>query len=344
MAHDIDGRQGKNQLVTGGQEIFNNELVSLLLSGYANELGVPWDDFVSLGKVQDANSFSLTNLSLTSSGLINAVSVIHTKYARELWPDYSLFPITNGINIPFWNAIAEEAFWESHLENKRALLEKIFLLKNLKWSENDLILGWARRLVEYKRPMAVLENVEAIRKLAEDKNRPIKFVFSGRLHPSDIDAAHTFENFHNIINDTLNASAVFIPEYDLDTAKLLVSGCDVWLNTPKIGFEACGTSGMKAALNGVLPLSTRDGWVDEIELLDKGWGLDNDNINKSIIETLTNDILPLYYERDEKGIPQRWLRNMKNCRDLIKNEFSTTRMLRQYIEKLYLPLLSPNQK
>lgn len=331
-------------LVTGGQEIFSNDLVSLLLSSYAAEQNIPWDKFISLGKVQDANSFSLTNLSLTSAGLINAVSKIHAKYARNLWPNYSLFPITNGINIPFWNAIADEAFWESHIENKRALLEKIYHLTGKHWVETDLIIGWARRLVEYKRPMALLENVEALKELFKNTSKPFKIVFSGRLHPSDLDATKTLENFHKIIEEALPGNAVFLPEYDMDTAKLMVSGSDVWLNTPVVGFEACGTSGMKAALNGVLPLSTRDGWIDEIELLDKGWGLDNDHIGQSIIGTLKNDILPLYYNRDAKGVPQTWLRNMKNCRELIKNDFSTTRMLREYIEKLYLPLLTQNQK
>lgn len=326
-------------LVAGGQEVFNTDLVSLLLSDYAKEMGFPISTFLSLGKVQDASSFSLTYLSLNSTDLANAVSKIHAKTAKTLWPADDLIPITNGIHIPTWNTVNDDTLWQSHLENKRALIEAVHLAENQGWNETDLIVGWARRLVEYKRPMAILEDIPALKALIQDAGRPIRLVFSGSLHPSDIEGAKMLENFHNVIWKELAGYAAFISEYNLDNARLLTSGCDIWLNTPIVGFEACGTSGMKAALNGVLPLSTRDGWIDEIELLDKGWGIDNDNVNKSILGLLKNDILPLFYDRDESGTPQNWLRNMKNCRELIKTQFSATRMLREYIEKLYLPLL-----
>lgn len=327
-------------LVAGGQEIFNNELVSLLLSDYAAELGIPMQDFLSLGKVQDANSFSLTTLSLRAAGNINAVSRSHSKAAKNIWPDYSLIPITNGIYIPFWDSVVDSTLWESHVENKRILLEKIKLQKGKEWRENELIIGWARRLVEYKRPMALLEDIETLNQLLNDKDRPFKIVFSGRLHPGDTETADKLVEFHKIIEEKLGGHAVFLFEYDLNLAKILVAGCDIWANTPIVGFEACGTSGMKAALNGCLTFSTRDGWVDEVELLDKGWALDDNNINESILGTLKNNVLPLFYDRDEKGIPQKWVQNMKNSRELIINEFSTARMLREYIEKLYLPLLT----
>jgi len=327
-------------LVTGGQEIFNNDLVSLLLSDYASELSITMSQFLSLGKVQDANSFSLTQLSLRSAGITNAVSKIHSKYARDIWPDYTLQPITNGIHIPSWDAVADETMWESHLENKRALIEEIRIIKNEKWDENDFIIGWARRLVEYKRPMALFDNIVELKELLKDSTKPLRIIFSGRLHPSDIEGAKLLDRLQETIEKDLKGTAVFLPEYQLDTARLLTAGCDIWVNTPIVGFEACGTSGMKAALNGVLPVSTRDGWVDEIELLGKGWGLDNDRVTESLMTNLKDEILPLFFERDAQGIPQAWLKNMKNCRELIKNDFSATRMLKEYIENLYIPIMS----
>jgi len=112
----------------------------------------------------------------------------------------------------------------------------------------------------------------------------------------------------------------------------MTSGCDVWINTPVVGFEACGTSGMKAALNGDLPLSTRDGWVDEIEMFGVGWGLPDNDLTEQMLSTLQNQILPMYYEQNETGVPEAWVAMMRNARDLIKNEFSMTRAMREYLE------------
>jgi starch phosphorylase len=111
----------------------------------------------------------------------------------------------------------------------------------------------------------------------------------------------------------------------------MISGCDIWANTPVVGFEACGTSGIKAALNGVLPLTTRDGWVDEVELYKIGWLLDDANITEDILEKLEHEILPIYYEKDNNQIPNTWVAMMKNARSLIYNDFSMTRVLRQYL-------------
>lgn len=328
-------------LVAGGQEVFSSELLSLLLSQYASELGIPITELLNLGKVEEANSFSLTMFSLRTAKLTNAVSKLHAEKAKEIWPDFPLIPITNGIHIPSWNAIVDETkFWEAHIENKRILLQKIKPLGATSWNENDLILGWARRLVSYKRPMAILEDIAAIKEILSSTQKPVRIIFSGTLHPSDYEAAEMLGDFHNIIEKELADLALFIPEYSLDTAKSLTSACDVWINTPIVGFEACGTSGMKAALNGGLPLTTRDGWIAEIELLDIGWALDDGQVNKSFIDTLKNKIIPLYFERDETNAPRTWLRNMKYARELIKNDFSATRMLKDYIEKLYIPLLT----
>ncbi|HVZ12208.1 MAG TPA: alpha-glucan family phosphorylase [Patescibacteria group bacterium] len=327
-------------LVTGGQEIFNDDLISLLLSDFMEEMGIPANNFLSLGRIQDASSFSLTQLSFNVAGATNAVSKIHSKYAKGLWPNHPLQPITNGIHVPSWNGIKDEAFWESHIENKRALLAKIHMMKNLDWQDTDFIIAWARRLVEYKRPTAMLDDIAKLKEMLNNSDKPVRFVFSGRLHPSDTTGEEILKKVVEMIEKEVPGSAVFLPDYDLDLARLLTSGCDIWVNTPIVGFEACGTSGMKAALNGVLPVSTLDGWIAEIDLLGRGFPLDNDNITASLMGILKNEIIPLFFERDEKGVPQKWLANMKNCREMIKNDFSATRMLREYIERLYTPFIS----
>ena len=119
----------------------------------------------------------------------------------------------------------------------------------------------------------------------------------------------------------------------MDVAKKMVSGCDVWLNTPVVGYEACGTSGMKAALNGTLPCSTSDGWVGEIDLYKIGWVLNDDDLQNNILDILEYDIVPMFYQN--KPV---WHEHMHNARNLIKTKFSTTRMLGEYQERFYKPL------
>jgi starch phosphorylase len=147
------------------------------------------------------------------------------------------------------------------------------------------------------------------------------------------------ERIQKLTTAELKGIAVYLPDYRTALARLLTSGCDIWLNTPVVGFEASGTSGMKAALNGVLPVTTRDGWVDEAELYKVGWIVNSDNINRDLLDVLERDIIPFYYAQNSAGVPQEWIENMKNARALIVNQFSATRMLKDYITKFYLPML-----
>ncbi len=326
-------------LVTGADDTYNDELIALVLAKYATELGVPVNLLINAGKIPDSNSFSTTLLALRSAGKSNAVSKIHGKKAEELWPENPMIPVTNGIHISSWDAVdGASDVWKSHLENKKELLRKINLETNLTWDENALLIGWARRLVNYKRPFALFENLERLKSILENQDKPVRVVVSGTLHPSDIAAGNFFEEFRNNIGVKLKDLVVFLPGYNVELSKLMTAGTDIWLNTPIVGFEACGTSGMKAAVNGNLPVSTRDGWMDEINFLNVGWELADESINASILDTLEQKIIPLYFDRQE-NVPNGWVANMKNARELVKNQFSTTRMLKEYIEKLYLPLL-----
>ncbi len=304
-------------LVAAGREIYSNDLVALMLTGYAQELGVPVAEVVKLGLVQESSAFSMTMLSLRMSEKINAVSKLHAKKAADIWTDHPMTAVTNGIHIKSWDLVGENLI-PGHQRQKQKLI------KDFGWDPKTLVLGWARRFVEYKRPLAILENLDRLLRL------PVKIIFSGEPHESDIRGKELLQTLLDLIKTKIGHMAVYIPNYNLEIAKQMVSGCDVWLNTPIIGFEACGTSGMKAALNGTLPCSTRDGWVDEAELYKIGWLLDNDHLDKNILDILEQNIIPMYYEN-----PKLWQEHMENARDMVINQFSTTRMLREYLDKLY---------
>lgn len=327
-------------LVPAGNEVFSNDLVSAVLTRYAEELSVPVSDLVELGLVQESSIFSMTMLAFRMSAIINSVSRLHAEKAKEIWTDHPMVAVTNGIHVPTWDRIIADVsvpgiFWRIHQERKRELLDRIAEETGRKWGENELLIGWARRIVRYKRPLAILEDLRRFVDLARNAQRPIRIIFAGNPHPSDEDGQALKSELLRLVDGDLSDVAAFLPQYDLATAPALISGCDVWLNTPVVGFEACGTSGMKAALNGVLPCSTRDGWVAEAELFRVGWLLQSDRIATDILDVLERDIAPMYYERDAAGIPTIWEEHMRNARQMVLNQFSATRMLRGYIETLY---------
>ncbi len=321
-------------LVPAGNDIFSDDLVSLVFQKYAEELEVPVKTLVELGLVQESSSFSMTMLALRSAGKINAVSKLHQKKAAEIWHDHPMMAITNGIHIPTWDKVCDTTqIWTKHQENKRELLKLIETETKEVWNENTILLGWGRRIVQYKRPLALVERLKRFCELASTSDRPIRMVYTGLAHPSDEEGTTILEELQYRLSHDLKGLAVYLPNYDKDLAKILTAGCDMWVNTPVVGFEACGTSGMKAALNGALPLTTKDGWFDEVDLFKIGWLLDDANVTEDILEKLEKEILPIYYQRNEQGIPVNWVEMMTNARQLILNEFSMTRALHEYLEK-----------
>lgn len=321
-------------LVAAGNDVFSDDLVALVLGRYAEQLQVPVKTLVDLGLVQESSIFSMTMLGLRSAGKINAVSQLHQEKAAEIWHDHPMMAITNGVHIPTWDRVLDaEQIWTKHQENKRALLQRIEAETQEKWDENTILLGWARRIVQYKRPLALVERLKWFVDMAKSADRPIRLVYSGLAHPSDEDGTRTLEELQYRLSNDLKGIAVYLPNYNKHLAKELTAGCDMWINTPVVGFEACGTSGMKAALNGVLPLTTNDGWIHEINMYQIGWLLDDANVTDDILEKLAEQILPIYYDRNSQNIPETWVMMMKNARNLILNQFSMTRALHDYMEK-----------
>ena len=328
-------------LVTAGYEVYSNDLVSLLLSRYAQQINVPISDLIKLGLVQESSMFSMTILLLRTAGIISAVSKLHAKKAMEIWPDHPMAGITNGVHVKTWDKIGTDVskpgtFWPLHQNKKMELLAYIKDKLGVTWGKDELLIGWARRFVTYKRPLATFDDVERFKKIAQNSDKPVRFVIGGVPHIDDNDGLVMFKKLKSLIEGELAGSVVYIPGYNMDVAKMLLSGCDVWLNTPIAGFEACGTSGMKAAMNGVLPFSTKDGWVDEVELSKIGWNIDSDNVTESILDILSRNIIPMYYDRDSSGVPELWEEYMRNARTMAMDRFCASRMLREYVEMLYL--------
>ncbi len=321
-------------LVSAGNEVYSNDLVSTLLQKYAEELQVPANEIVNVGLIQDSSRLSMTMLSLRIATRINAVSKLHQKKALAIWTDHPMEAITNGVHVPTWGGEVGDDLLTYHQKQKELLLAYIAKLRSIHWGKNDFIIGWARRMVPYKRPLALFQDVEKFKSLAGAIGEPVRVVVSGFAPPGDIDGALLLQQIQHLADNELKDFIVYLPSYNLELARLMVAGCDVWMNTPVVGFEACGTSGMKASLNGTLPISTRDGWVDEAELFRVGWVLENENVNKSIFAILQQEVLPMYYTQKDE-----WVSHMQNARAMALNQFSATKMLREYIEKMYLPTI-----
>ena len=327
-------------LVPAGNEVFSRDLAAMLLQRYSMELSVPAQDMIKLGLVQQSSEFSLSMLAFRMSSIINAVSRLHAQKAKEIWSDHPMVPITNGVHVPTWDAVGDAegqgALWMKHQECKAALLAHIKKTTGRDWGQDEMLLGFARRIVRYKRPMAVFGDQGRFGGIARNIARPFRFVIAGHPHPTDPDGEAMVAEIKRLCDGEFRDVAVYLPDYDMKLSKMLVSGCDVWLNTPVVGFEACGTSGMKAALNGTLTLSTRDGWVDEADLREAGWALRDENVTQDIFDRLERDVLPMYYTRNAEGVPEVWELYMRNSRRMIMDHFTATRMLREYVETMYL--------
>jgi starch phosphorylase len=212
-----------------------------------------------------------------------------------------------------------------------------------------LTIGFARRFATYKRGALILRDTERLKRLLENTKQPIQFVFAGKAHPADHEGKELIKTIVNFArsNPQLRRRIVFIENYDINVARYLVQGVDVWLNTPRRPYEASGTSGMKAAANGVPNCSILDGWWVEGYSPDVGWAIGHgedytdpnyqDTIESvALYDILEKQIVPLFYQRTVDNTPRAWIGRMKNCMRKLAPVFNTNRMVRDYTEKLYL--------
>jgi glycogen phosphorylase len=212
-----------------------------------------------------------------------------------------------------------------------------------------LTIGFARRFASYKRGALLLRDVGRLQRLLEDTKRPIQFIFAGKAHPADHEGKELIKAIVNFArNPAVRRKVVFVENYDINIARSLVQGVDVWLNTPRRGMEASGTSGMKAAANGVLNCSILDGWWVEGYAPDLGWaigrgesytdGNTQDQLeSQALYDILEKQIIPLFYKRTVDNIPRDWIARMKMCMRKLAPVFNTNRMVHDYTEKFYIP-------
>jgi starch phosphorylase len=219
-----------------------------------------------------------------------------------------------------------------------------------------LTIGFARRFAQYKRGTLLLRDRDRLKALLTSKKRPVQLVFAGKSHPADdLGKALLREVVELSMDPEWRDRVVFLDDYDIGVARLLLRGADVWLNTPLRLMEACGTSGMKAALNGSLNCSVLDGWWDEMFDGDVGWAISSadwiedaeardDMEAAGLMTLLETQVVPTFYDRGAHGIPTGWLSRMKAAVARLGPQLSATRMLRDYVEDWYLPASRRSQR
>jgi starch phosphorylase len=214
-----------------------------------------------------------------------------------------------------------------------------------------LTLGFARRFATYKRATMIFTDKDRLKKILNDPKRPVQLVFAGKAHPADVPGKQFIQQVYWLAKEAgFNGRVIFLEEYDMHVARYLVHGADVWLNTPRRPYEASGTSGEKAALNGLPNLSVLDGWWAEGYNGKNGWAVgeakDYTNPDEqdwrdaaSLYEQLETGVVPLFYTRDKAGIPQGWVKMMKEAIISLAPQFSTRRMIKDYTRQLYIPAM-----
>jgi glycogen phosphorylase len=272
-------------------------------------------------------------------------------------------------NPEFWqklsdpNFVSDEQIWALRYKLRRELIEfarRRLLMQGQRLSESDFIafdqllnpdaltIGFARRFATYKRAPLVFDQFENIVKLAQDQQRPIQFIYSGKAHPRDDEGKRFIQRIIHLSKfSQLKGSLVFLENYDVHIARQMVSGCDVWLNNPRRPLEASGTSGQKAGCHGCLNLSIMDGWWREGYDGTNGFAIGDDTHPRSIEEqdrqdsanlykALTTEVLPSFFDRDEAGIPRRWITRIRRAMVTLVPQYDTWRMVQEYARKYYL--------
>jgi starch phosphorylase len=212
-----------------------------------------------------------------------------------------------------------------------------------------LTIGFARRFATYKRATLILRDVARLKRLVHDRDRPVQLIFAGKAHPQDHPGKELIRHIAQLSkSDDFHRRVVFLEDYDIDVARHLVHGVDVWLNTPLRPLEASGTSGMKAAINGTLNLSILDGWWCEGYAGDNGWAIGNgeehsdreyqDQTESTMLyDLLEKEVVPLFYRRGPDGVPREWIARMKSSIRTLCPRFNTNRMVEEYTERMYIP-------
>ncbi len=322
-------------------------------------------DVPTLKHLAGEESLNMTRLALNLSEHVNGVAKSHALVAARMYPGYRMHAITNGVHPQTWAAesfrrlydehlpawrhepellvradccIPDAAIWDAHVQCKQALIEAVRERSGQRLQADIPIVGFARRMTAYKRPDLLFSNPSRLRAIAG--RQPLQIVMAGKAHPRDEGGKRLIEQLTAQARSLRGAiSVVYLADYDLGLAQLLTAGVDVWLNTPLPPLEASGTSGMKAAFNGVPSLSVLDGWWIEgcIEGV-TGWAIGNGDAvgddAQALYDKLERVVLPLYYRTtDARGA---WIRVMKGAISKNASYFNSHRMMRRYGTEAYL--------
>jgi starch phosphorylase len=342
--------------VEAGHDRFAYALFERLLPGF-----VPADELRHLAGASDLN---MTQLALNLSGYVNGVARRHAETARHMYPGYRVHAITNGVHAGTWThpsfarlfdahcprwqhepeilvralQLPDEDVWKAHQQAKADLVALAAQLTELALDPERMIVGFARRMTGYKRPHLLFEDIDRL--VALSSRHPLQVVMAGKAHPRDVEGKEAIRQIRELAQRLRGkVTCVFLPNYDMRMAQTMVAGSDVWLNTPLPPLEASGTSGMKAALNGVLNVSVLDGWWVEacVEGV-TGWaiGKDGDSLPpqdhaSALYEKLERTVAPLYYSDRTQ-----WRTMMKQAIAMIGYYFNSQRMMRRYATEAYL--------
>ncbi len=320
-----------------------------------------------LGDVTFENRLNMTHLALYFSHYVNGVAKKHGEVSREMFPYYTIDSITNGVHSATWTAepfqklfdeempgwrsdpfifrsafgIEKEKIWAAHMKAKTKLIDFVNTRYNVGFSYDRFTIGFARRQTPYKRPDLLISDPARLSQIAE-KVGDIQIIYAGKAHPKDGGGKEGIKNIYNVMR-SFNGKVriVYLQNYDITIGQLMTAGVDLWLNTPRRPREASGTSGMKAAHNGVPQMSTLDGWWIEghVENI-TGWSIGSEDIpgdvdhdaldRKSLYEKLETSVIPKFY-----GDRDNWIRTMRSCIAINASFFNTHRMAQQYVLNAY---------
>ena len=392
--------------VPAGHDYFDEGLFSKYMRGYADMLGISWDEFIGMGRMNPddhGEKFCMSTFACNTSQEVNGVSWLHGEVSKKMfsgiWPGY--YPeeshvgyVTNGVHFPTWCAnewrklyrkhfdekhladqsneriweaiynVSDEEIWDTRMQLKNKLTDYIreqfrdSWLKNQgdpsrvvslmeKINPNALLIGFGRRFATYKRAHLLFTDLDRLAKIVNNPNYPVQFLYTGKAHPADGAGQGLIKRIYEISQrPEFLGKIIFLENYDMQLARRLVSGVDIWMNTPTRPLEASGTSGEKALMNGVVNLSVLDGWWLEGYREGAGWALTEkrtyqnqayqDQLDAATIYSLLeNEIMPLYYARNKKGYSTGWIQVIKNSIARIAPHYTMKRQLDDYYSKFY---------
>ncbi|MDQ4045602.1 MAG: alpha-glucan family phosphorylase [Chloroflexota bacterium] len=352
---------------------FNFTALSMRLAAHINGVSEKhgevsrsmWQELWDASDSDDVPIYSITNGVHLRTWISPLLRPTYDRYLPSTWRNQPENPLV-------WETIrniSDKEFWEAHQLAKQALIDEMDERARRRYAEgqfdawqvlssgsfqnaNVLTIGFARRFATYKRATLIFRDMDRLARILTNPDNPVQLVFAGKAHPADEGGKRLIQEIYTRARDPrFQGRIAFAEDYEMGLASLLVAGVDVWLNNPRYPMEASGTSGMKAAANGVLNCSILDGWwIEGFEADERnGWGIPPSGLEgeaqdeaeaNAIYETLERKVVPLYYQRDADGLPREWITRAKNAVCTIAPQFSTRRMLIDYVTKLYGPAAS----